>query len=195
MQSKADKANILKHPAAEECTINSLLTRTQLSRHCLIFALWLTLVTVLQTQVCFSALPAPPVYFQFSLRDAVVLPNPQLSLYAPFLFIFPPCPSPKTWLTHGPVACGKMGHSVSIIEGVQMPKYRCQWQPNITCLQKWWPAAALTCLCYWPELSLILTTGLLQLNSVVVKKTPNKTAATARQALRSRPDQDIWVPH
>lgn len=31
-----------------------------------------------------------------------------------------------------PVAGGKMGHAVSIVEGVQMPKDRCQWQPNIT---------------------------------------------------------------
>lgn len=70
-----------------------------------------------------------------------------------------------------------MGHAVSIIEGVQMPKCRCQWQPNITCLQKRWPAAALTCLCYGPELFLILTTGL---NCVVVKTALNKTKTTLR---------------
>lgn len=162
-QLKADKANVLNHQAAGR---NVLLIVNSHTHSCQDAAWYLRLGSLSAQRfkrrcVCLRCLRLPLTsHFLFKTPSSFLIHyDPSMR---PFFFLFPPQPSPKTWLTHTTVACGKMGHALSIIEGVQMPKYRCQWQPNITCLQKRWPAA-LTCLCYGRKFFLIFETVLIQL--------------------------------
>lgn len=124
---KADEANILNQPAAGSNVLLIVNSHTQLSRRCLIFAPRLTQVSSLQTQTCLSALRLP-----FTSRLLFRTPSSFLIHFYPSMHPFPPLFFPPQSisedLTHSyPSSLWENGScSFSIIEGVQMPKYRCQ---------------------------------------------------------------------